>query len=77
MYQPPIVPYDSFERRRSSGGNNAKRCLVFEGRENTKTEGKISLLAGVEVRFHGGLNSSRELSLNEDLEVGGASRIRN
>lgn len=69
--------FHTIRSKDSSGGNKAKRCLVFEERENTKTEGEISLLAGVEVRFHGGLSSSRELSLNEDLEVGGASRIRN
>lgn len=71
-----IVPCDSFGKR-SSGGKNVKRCAVFEERENRR-EGKYPpRCPRVELRFHGGLNSSRELPLNEDLEVGGASRIRN
>lgn len=72
---PVAIPL--FHAIRSENGRMAKRCVVFEERENRR-EGKYPpRCPRVELRFHGGLNSSRELPLNEDLEVGGASRIRN
>lgn len=72
---PVAIPL--FHAIRSENGRMAKRCAVFEERENRR-EGKYPpRCPRVELRFHGGLNSSRELPLNEDLEVGGASRIRN
>lgn len=71
------VAISLFHAIRSENGRMAKRCVVFEERENRR-EGKYPpRCPRVELRFHGGLNSSRELPLNEDLEVGGASRIRN
>lgn len=72
---PVAIPL--FHAIRSENDRMAKRCVVFEERENRR-EGKYPpRCPRVELRFHGGLNSSRELPLNEDLEVGGASRIRN
>lgn len=72
---PVAIPL--FHAIRSENGRMAKRCVVFEERENRR-EGKYPpRCPRIELRFHGGLNSSRELPLNEDLEVGGASRIRN
>lgn len=72
---PVAIPL--FHAIRSENGRMAKRCVVFEERENRR-EGKYPpRCPRVELRFHGGLNSSRELPLNEDLEVGSASRIRN
>lgn len=72
---PAAIPL--FHAIRSENDRMAKRCVVFEERENRR-EGKYPpRCPRVELRFHGGLNSSRELPLNEDLEVGGASRIRN
>lgn len=72
---PVAIPL--FHAIRSENDRMAKRCVVFEERENRR-EGKYPpRCPRVELRFHGGLNSSRELPLNEDLEVGSASRIRN
>lgn len=72
---PVAIPL--FHAIRSENDRVAKRCLVFEERENRRERKYPPRCPRVELRFHGGLNSSRELPLNEDLEVGSASRIRN